>query len=364
VGFGGVDATPFIRNSRQSQLAQGVGANSMNLGSKLDVWGHAITSTLELPTLPILGDLIVKSITAKRHKKNEESTDIDGTGFRIFESAVTLTHSQFSQELQFNGVADDVRVRFLSGGFNARNVNNPNFGPTPNPFGRAFDPETLLSYELGLRSDLLERRVRFNATFFYYDYKDIQVSVFDPGSGGASTVVQNAGIATLWGAEIELTAQPFEGVELNLAYGYTKARYDKFVEDVGAGPVDVSKQRHFAMTPEHSLLVGGQYQLPPFLWGTVLGRIDWIWDSAVGFSDSLDPAIDEASSWLLHGMLQVADLELPGDLGTGRLRFWVKNITNESFKEFGFNLGPLGWAMNTYTDPRTYGATFVWEWEK
>jgi iron complex outermembrane receptor protein len=496
----GVDITPFVRTSRVGQIAQGLGANGSPLYSRLDVWGHAVTVALAVPTLPVLGDVNVKSITAHRKKKNADASDIDGTGFDLFASELRLEHEQFSQELQFNGDAaggavdyvaglyyfqekgkssnqqefmkdatfdllgafdpgfvsdlfhkvekeawagygqlsytppilehrltlsgglrytnetveldvlntnigdvagatvlvdtgiggapnvarpkatfddvswlaramfqftDDVMgyfkvsTGFLSGGFNARNAN---LVPA-RPFGIAYEPEMLKSYEVGLRSDLFERRVRLNGTLFYYDYEDIQVSQFDPSTGGgASTLVVNAASASLWGAELELLLQPFEGAEVNLGYGYIHAEYDEFIDVVTS--TDVANMSEFAQTPSHQLIVGGEYTLPAFRWGTVLGRMDWSYTSAVGFSDRRNPVIDEAASWLLHGMVQVADVELPANLGTGRFQFWVKNITDEKFKEFGFSLGPFGFALNTYVDPRTYGATFVWEWEK
>ena len=260
-----------------------------------------------------------------------------------------------------------VNTGFLSGGFNARNSNNANlptppFDPLAPAFGTPFEPEHLLSYELGVRADLFDRRARVNLTWFYYDYEDIQVSVIqDSPSAGAVTLVQNAAAASIWGVELDVLASPFEGAEVLLSYGYTHPRFDEYVEN----GVDVSSQRHFSQTPEHTVVAGASYQMPAFSWGTVLGRLDWSWSDEVGFNAFPSAFVDQQDSfWSLNGMLQVADLELPCDAGAGRVQLWMKNITDESYREFGFNLNSLGIAVNTYNDPRTYGMTFVWEWEK
>ncbi|MCA9509976.1 MAG: TonB-dependent receptor [Myxococcales bacterium] len=487
--------SPFLTSRRAEVVAANYGAfdgaNPRPLESKLDIQGHALTGTLELPTLPVVGDVTVKSISAYRTKENDEAADIDGTGFQFFESGIKVDHEQFSQELQVNGdtaqglfqyvagfyyfnengraindqdflqdpffagsgftvdflhkfekesfagyaqgdltlpvwgdritlsggvryTNEDVEIDvlnvnsaagtlidtgiggtpnvakpkdtwdnwswlarvqvqftddlmayykantgFLAGGFNARNVNPANFG-TP------YSPEKLLSHELGFRGDFFRRRVRLNATWFYYDYEDIQVSVFDPGTGGATTLVQNAAEARIWGAEIDVLAQVFDGAEVQASYGYTHPEYRNFIDPVLG---DVTNVRGFAQTPEHSVTVGGSYTLPAFSWGTVMARVDWSWSDEVIFSDTPSAAIDQTKPfWTLNAMLQVSDIELP--CATGRLRTmaWMRNITDEDYKEFGFSLlgafGGEGIAVNTYTDPRTYGLTLVWEWEK
>lgn len=71
-------------------------------------------------------------------------------------------------------------------------------------------PEQLDSYELGYKSEWLEGRLTFNATAFYYDYKDIQVNVvgFNALAGQTVSYLQNVDSAKTHGLELELQALP------------------------------------------------------------------------------------------------------------------------------------------------------------
>ncbi len=69
-------------------------------------------------------------------------------------------------------------------------------------------PEILDAYEIGLKSDLFDRRVRLNASVFAYDYSDIQVVIFQ----GTSTATINAAAADVQGLDLELTLSPMRGL--------------------------------------------------------------------------------------------------------------------------------------------------------
>ena len=90
-----------------------------------------------------------------------------------------------------------------SGGFTAYNTLNA-AALTP------FDPEVLWAYEAGFKSQFAANRVRLNAAFFYYDYRDQQVqsAIFDPGTGAVVGRIVNAEKSRIWGAEAELLAAP------------------------------------------------------------------------------------------------------------------------------------------------------------
>jgi iron complex outermembrane receptor protein len=99
---------------------------------------------------------------------------------------------------------------FKSGGFNA-------FGLTP-----AFLPETINAYETGVKSELLDRRLRINADVFQYDYNNLQVRLPVP-TGGVN--IQNAASARVKGAELETAYNPWQGVRLGFNTTYLDARF-------------------------------------------------------------------------------------------------------------------------------------------
>jgi iron complex outermembrane receptor protein len=67
-----------------------------------------------------------------------------------------------------------------------------------------FNEEIVNAYELGLKTDLADGRVRLNAAAFYYDYKNLQYQATDPEvfNGG----VGNIPTSEIFGAELEFSA--------------------------------------------------------------------------------------------------------------------------------------------------------------
>jgi iron complex outermembrane receptor protein len=100
-------------------------------------------------------------------------------------------------------------------------------GDAPRPFNAqqaiGFGPEKLTSYEIGVKTDLFDRRVRFNTAVFYNDFKDAQLvltSCPQFGGPGPCALPQNAGDAKVSGVEVEITAMPVEGLQFDLSGSY------------------------------------------------------------------------------------------------------------------------------------------------
>jgi iron complex outermembrane recepter protein len=116
---------------------------------------------------------------------------------------------------------------FKSGGFNGRITLASDFGP--------FNPEFVDSYEVGIKSDLLDHRLRVNAAAFLNKWKDMQVDqVFFSGDPPtSSSAIINAARATTEGVELDVQVAPIEALRIDTSVGYLKAIYDTF--DVGSG---------------------------------------------------------------------------------------------------------------------------------
>lgn len=137
---------------------------------------------------------------------------------------------------------------FKSGGFDMRG--DAVFTPTT---VNGYEPETIDSYELGLKGAFLDRKLFTNFAIFKSKYKDQQVTIQVPnGSGGIASFVDNAGRGDIWGAELELRAVPSRYFSVNAAFGYTNADYKEFLTYIAGGttPVDVADQRVFQNTPK------------------------------------------------------------------------------------------------------------------
>jgi iron complex outermembrane recepter protein len=100
-------------------------------------------------------------------------------------------------------------------------------GVGPRPFNaeqaRPFGPEKLTSYELGLKTDLFDRHVRFNTAVFYNDFTDAQLVLLSCpqyGGPGPCALPQNAGDAHVWGVEAEILAVSAGGLQIDLSGSY------------------------------------------------------------------------------------------------------------------------------------------------
>ncbi len=82
----------------------------------------------------------------------------------------------------------------------------------------AFTPEDLTAYEIGEKSQFFDNRLRFNSDIFVEDYKDLQTPGVPPGSAGS--IYLNTGHVLIYGTEIEATATPLPGLQLDAAAGW------------------------------------------------------------------------------------------------------------------------------------------------
>ena len=116
---------------------------------------------------------------------------------------------------------------FRGGGFNPR--------PASAAQVTAFNPEDLNSYEVGVKSEWFERRLRVNLATFYVKYTDMQLpSVFVDANNAVTFPPLNAGKAHMDGVELEFQANPFTGFNVDGSVGYLGFQY----EDLGKADPD------------------------------------------------------------------------------------------------------------------------------
>jgi iron complex outermembrane recepter protein len=142
-------------------------------------------------------------------------------------------------------------------------------GVSPRPFiaGQAvpFNPEKLKSYEIGVKSDMLDRRLRVNGSVFFSDYTDLQLTLLacpQFGAAPACAVVANAGNAEMKGAELEVVAKPTDGLSIDLSASLLKFKYT-FIDPQAGGPTRPTGPQ-FGMRPGYVPKVkwslGAQYE--------------------------------------------------------------------------------------------------------
>ena len=128
-----------------------------------------------------------------------------------------------------------------SGGWSARTNDPAEFV--------VFDPETVNSYEFGVKTTVADGRARLNYTAFYYDYKDF----FSTATGTAGNFIVFTSDAEFYGLEFEATGRVTETFDLFAAAGWEQGSYKDLNPLVFGTSIGKEPQR----MPEWTLKVGG-----------------------------------------------------------------------------------------------------------
>lgn len=128
-------------------------------------------------------------------------------------------------------LTDDVRVYasvnrgFKSGAFNINTFNNP-----------PVRPEVLDALEFGVKSELFDRRLRLNASYFYYDYKDVQLRSTAPPAVPGTSILQNVAVQRHKGVDVDFALAPGGGLTITGSFEILSAKYKKFPGSTCATP--------------------------------------------------------------------------------------------------------------------------------
>jgi iron complex outermembrane receptor protein len=287
-----------------------------------------------------------------------------------------------------------VATAYKSGGFNLRTSL-----PTIDPFAE----EKLRQYEIGAKTRWWDDRIQLNVAAFYSDYEDIQTDIFRAGPTGATSTTVNGGQAEIPGVELELIAEPIEGVRLNMNYGWIHPEYKEYevvdnngttvtcsgipgsIPPPGCLPdptvddfvVDLKDQAEFGYRPEDTLSAGVEYATPPIgsLGWIATARLDVRWTGGtvwspldderpsviLGLAPGLTPfrdVIEQKPYTLLDARLTISEIAI-GERSKLRATIYGKNITDEEYLLSGIDFGGLGFAGGIFGEPSTWGIDFT-----
>ena len=231
---------------------------------------------------------------------------------------------------------------------------------------KGYDPETLDSYETGVKATWAGGRVRTNVALFYSDYQDMQI----PGSVGVDTdgdgvndnfvgTVTNAGKSKIQGIELEGFWLITDRLTGQLAASFLDTEIEKWI----VGGVNVANDRTIQNTPETMIYAGLDYGLD-FASGTLTLHADWMYKSEIVQFEISNKYIDQDAYDLVNA-------SVIWESGNGH--WWLglhgRNLTDEDVKTAGYCFGTpdltgcpssLGLENNLtvfYGPPRTYSAT-------
>ncbi|WP_295872370.1 TonB-dependent receptor [uncultured Zhongshania sp.] len=236
---------------------------------------------------------------------------------------------------------------YKSGGFNVRS--------TEAGFQPPFDEENILSYELGLKSTWLDRRISFNAAVFHAKYTDMQLQQITNNATIFLTDVFNVGEAKVDGFEFDLMAVVVEGLTLQASYGYTDADFVEYIDQRPTAPTfgqDVSDRAVMPYAPEQSFTVGLDYEKPISI-GVLQASVDYNWrDERYGtaFNDDLQGFFLDDNG-IVNARLAVTEISI----GKANLEVaaWGRNLDSEEYKVHSISLGTYRSAY--FGEPKSYG---------
>ncbi len=230
---------------------------------------------------------------------------------------------------------------FKSGGFNLR--------PSTLVSLTSFDPETLWSYEAGLKSDFLEHRLRVNLAYFYADYSNIQLTRQILGPAGLITDVNNVAAARLQGVEGEITAIPVRNLILTAAFGYTDNKYT----EVQPGAV-VTANSQIPYAPQWTTSLSARYAIDLAGNGTLTPSVNYAFRSHV----YVTPANTSFSYVPSYGLVS-ARLAYQPPRGAWELSGYVTNLTDKRYLNSIGDSNGVGIVYQVLGRPREFGVTLA-----
>lgn len=228
---------------------------------------------------------------------------------------------------------------FKSGGFDMRA--DAILTPTSRD---GYAPETVDSYEAGLKGYFFDRRLSLNTAVFYAQYQDQQVTLQTPVGASIASQVLNVGESHMSGVEVEGVAFLTQNLSANFALGYIKAEFDEYraLNPLTGQIEDFADRRVFQNTPEWS----GAFSLTYLRDMGDKGRISFIPSASYRSSFSMfeiPSRLDQGAYWLYD-----ASLVWTSESERYRVGLHGKNLGDETYRIGGYNF-PGGLFANSVT---------------
>ena len=232
---------------------------------------------------------------------------------------------------------------FKSGTYN---LNDFCAGQTP------VDSEILDSYEAGIKSRWFGNALQVDGAAFYYDYRNIQVTRINPSSC-ASTTLQNAGGAEMFGLDLDLALRATDNLRFTANISLLSAEYTDFTGASGFEPGVVggtaividATGTNVIFAPEFAMTLGADYRIP------LSNGSSLDFNGNYFYTSDYKTVVGEGNFVDSYGLLS-ASAQWNSPAERYYIRLWGRNLTDEV--SIGRNLNAFG-SQHIYVDPRSYG---------
>ena len=217
----------------------------------------------------------------------------------------------------------------------------------PLPTAPDFDEEKATTWEVGVKSTLIDRKLQLNAAVFTTKYGGIQLNF----QQGVSPTIQNAGDARIKGFEVELTAAPADGFLINASVGFTDSKYTSVLPgaQVAANPFQagVFPGADLPKTPKWKFNISPRYELAVGE-GKVVLLADYTRTSSLWNDTERAYLLQRPSTDMLNGSITYKSGN-SWDVTAG-----MTNITDERYLVTGQAQIAGGQFYGTYSRPREW----------
>ncbi|WP_339676010.1 TonB-dependent receptor [uncultured Zhongshania sp.] len=292
--------------------------------------------------------------------------------------------ASFSFIAEFD-VTDDINLygkyiqAYKSGGFNTRDPQRGSTGFAPGTPGKGddtavaapdgnvygfgfadgFDEERVASFEAGIKSELMDRRLRINANVFFSEYTDIQLN-FILGGTVADTKVTNAGEAEMSGFETDITFLATENLMMMLNYAYLDTEVTSAIDEFGN---DLTESFGFYSSPRHSYTAAADYTVGQYDWGQLAVNLSYNYmdqrRGGVRDANAVNTFIGEYG--LVNGRISFSEIPV-SKYGSLYIGLWGKNLLDEEFEITAVDNLPHSDRTVIWGDPRSYGVDVIYQY--
>lgn len=259
-------------------------------------------------------------------------------------------YSNFSYTASLDGQLTPETLLYArsSSGFKAGGQNeriNPSNGAYAD-----FAPEKVLDYEVGIKTQALEDRLRFNADYYHSSYTNIQQTelISLPG-GGVTTIIANTGKAHIDGIELDGELRPIRDLLLRAAASWMIPKYDTPVPAFSSGRLEEA--------PPFQGNVSVTYTLPTAA-GDARFNVNYSWQGLTDFQPQDHDSFTSARySWQPAYGLLGARISFDFDRTKTEIAAYGTNLTDKYHivGAVDFTSAGLGYVVDLVGPPRMYG---------
>jgi iron complex outermembrane receptor protein len=264
------------------------------------------------------------------------------------DTAAALHFGAFSPKL---GIKYTISVHSMvystySRGYRPGGLTQLSTDPTQPPL-YPYQPEYSNNIEAGIKNNWWGERLQLNVTAFLTHVNDAQVPTLILPS--AITVTRNTGKLISKGLELEASANPVKGLQVQYSFGYTDAHYQALSLSENGAAVDLAGKKQI-FTPDATSMLAPQYSV---LLNTrqhvrLIVRGEWFYLGRQYFD--LENTITQAPYSKLNARVGVSGRHL-------EVFLWARNLGNKKYIEYAYDFGAVHLA-----DPRTLGVTVKTLW--